>query len=306
MSGRGLSVPPGRAGRIWLDRRLAVARRAADLLDRKLRLLQAELARRQEEAGLMAAEWDRCRLDAERWLLRASLLGGQRAIRLGTDGQYADIEVSYATTMGVRHPEDARCVIPPPVGWDGPVLAATRRAHHAALTAAVRYAASATALKLLTAETLATRHRLHALKDRLIPSLEQAMAEVTLAIEEQELADAARLRLAARSGGRGEPSGLPRARQGIWATIAPISLSVKARMVLVRTFPSEDSPSTAAPAASSSGNSATMTMSYSPSVYRCSRTFPPWFSISPRKASARLRVSRLFLTPSSVQFNRIT
>lgn len=198
MSGRGFSVPPGRAGRLWLDRRLAVARRAAGLLDRKLRLLQAELARRQDTATQMAAEWDRCRRDAERWLLRASLLGGQRAIRLGTDDHYADIEVSYTTTMGVRHPDSASCVIPQPAGWDGPALAAARRAHHAALAAAVEYAAAAEALRLIEAETLATRYRLHALKDRWIPGLDQAMAEVTLAIEEQELSDAARLSLAAR------------------------------------------------------------------------------------------------------------
>jgi V/A-type H+/Na+-transporting ATPase subunit D len=204
VSGRGFSVPPGRAGRLWLGRRLAVARRAADLLDRKLRLLEKELARRQDTAALMAAEWDRCRLEAGRRLLLASLLGGQRAIRLGDDGQYADIEVSYATTMGVRHPDSASCVVPRPVGWDGPALAAARRAHRDALAAAVRHAAAAEALRLIAAETLATRYRLHALKDRWIPGLEQAMAEVTLAIEEQELADAARLRLANPVRGAGQ------------------------------------------------------------------------------------------------------
>ncbi len=195
MSARGLAVPPGRAGRLWLDRRLRVARRGADLLERKLRILQAELARRRDAAALTAADWDRCRADAERWLLRASLLGGQRAIRLGADGQFADIEVSYTTTMGVRHPDGATCDIPPPANWDGPALAGARQAHRAALAAAVRYGAAAEALRIIEAETLTTRYRLHAVKDRWIPRLEQAMAEVTFAIEEQELADAARLRL---------------------------------------------------------------------------------------------------------------
>jgi V/A-type H+/Na+-transporting ATPase subunit D len=36
MTAHRLSVPPGRAGRLWLVRRLEVARRGADLLDRKL------------------------------------------------------------------------------------------------------------------------------------------------------------------------------------------------------------------------------------------------------------------------------
>ena len=44
MSGPGLAVPPGRAGRLWLQRRLETARGCgADLLDRKLRILQGEL-----------------------------------------------------------------------------------------------------------------------------------------------------------------------------------------------------------------------------------------------------------------------
>ena len=60
----------------------------------------------------------------------------------------------------------------------------------------MRHAAAAEALRVIEAEALATRYRLRAIRDRWIPRLEQALAEVTLAIEEQELADAARLRLA--------------------------------------------------------------------------------------------------------------
>jgi V/A-type H+-transporting ATPase subunit D len=196
MSKLGFTVPPGRAGRLWLTRRLQVARRGADLLDRKLQILQAELARRRATAAQTATEWDRCCADAERWLLRASLLGGQRAVRLAADGQAADVTISYQVTMGVRHPADTTCRIPVPVTWDGPALAATRQAHGAALTAAVRHAAAAEALRVIEAETLATRYQLRAIRDRWIPRLEQALAEVTVALEEQELADAARLRLA--------------------------------------------------------------------------------------------------------------
>jgi V/A-type H+-transporting ATPase subunit D len=47
---------------------------------------------------------------------------------------------------------------------------------------------------------LATRHRLRAIEDRWIPRLEQALAEVTLALEDLELADAIRLRLAGSPG----------------------------------------------------------------------------------------------------------
>jgi len=196
MSKLGFTVPPGRAGRLWLTRRLQVARRGADLLDRKLQILQAELGRRRAAAAQTATEWDRCCAEAERWLLRASMLGGQRAVRLAAGGQAADVTISYQVIMGVRHPADATCRIPVSVTWDGPALAATRQAHGTALTAAVRHAAAAEALRVIEAEALATRYRLRAIRDRWIPRLEQALAELTVALEEQELADAARLRLA--------------------------------------------------------------------------------------------------------------
>ncbi len=196
MSRLGFTVPPGRSGRLWLTRRLQVAKRGADLLDRKLRILQAELDGRRAAAAQAAAEWERCCVDAQRWLLRASMLGGERAVRLAADGRAAEVTIGYQVTMGVRHPADAACQIPDPAGWDGPALAAARQAHGTALTAAVRHAAAAETLRIIEAEARTTRYRLRAIRDRWIPRLEQALAEVTFALEEQELADAARLRLA--------------------------------------------------------------------------------------------------------------
>ena len=195
MPGQGLAVPPGRAGRLWLQRRLQVAERGAELLDRKLRILRAELEVLRAEQARAAADWDRCRADAELWLLRASLLGGQRAIRLGANGGSADVTVTYASAMGVRYPSGTSCVIPEPETWDGPVLSSTRQAYRTALAAAVRHAAATEAVRVIEAETSTTRYRVRAIRDRWVPRLEQALAEVTLAIEEQEIADAARLRL---------------------------------------------------------------------------------------------------------------
>lgn len=199
MPGRGFRVPPGRAGRLWLQRRLRVAERGAELLDRKLRILRRALDSQRGVAAQAAADWDRCHAEAQRWLLRASLLGGERAIRLASDGRLADVTIDYGSVMGIRHPSGTSCAFPEPATWDGPVLAGARQAHRLALQAAVRYAAADEALRLVETETLATRYRLRAIKDRWIPRLEDALAEVTLAIEEQEIADAARLRLAAGS-----------------------------------------------------------------------------------------------------------
>lgn len=195
MPNRRLSAPPGRAGRLWLQRRLRVAERGAGLLDRKLRILRGELGVLRASQERAAADWDTCRADAERWLLRAALLEGQRAIRLAAGGGLADVNISHASVMGVSYPAAAACVIPEPRTWDGPAIAGARQAHRAALAAAARHAAATEAVRLVEAETLATQYRLRAVKDRWIPRLEQALAEATLAIEEQEIADAARLRL---------------------------------------------------------------------------------------------------------------
>ena len=92
-------------------------------------------------------------------------------------------------------PADATFAVPPSATWESAVLTAARQAHRAALAAAVRHAVAAEALRVIEAELLATRHRLRAVRDRWIPGLEQALAEVTLALEEQERSDAARLRL---------------------------------------------------------------------------------------------------------------
>jgi V/A-type H+-transporting ATPase subunit D len=192
-----LAVPPGRAGRIWLVRRLETARRGADLLDRKLRILQGEQARLQAAAEETAAQWDQSAAEARTWLLRAALLGGERTIQLAADGQPADVHVSYATTMGIRYPAEATCAIGSAATWDSPVVAHARLAHRAALAAAVRHAAAAAAVRIVDDEVRATRFRLRAVQDRWIPRLEQALAEVTFMIEELERADAARLRLAA-------------------------------------------------------------------------------------------------------------
>ena len=114
----------------------------------------------------------------------------------------ADVTISYAATMGIRSPAQAMCEIPPPAAWDSPVLARTRRAHRDALAAAIQHAAAAEALRVLEEEVVTTRYRLRAVKDRWIPRLDRALADTTLAIEELERADTARLRRAASQIGR--------------------------------------------------------------------------------------------------------
>jgi len=197
-----LAVPPGRAGRLWLVQRLAVAHRAAGLLDRKLRVLTAELDRARATAERTGQAWDTACREAQQALLRAVMLGGERAVRLAGGGADAQVAITYTVTMGTRHPADARYTVGDPEGWDGAAVAAARQAHRAALAAAVRHAAAAAALAVIEAETKATRYRLRAVRDRWIPGLSQALAQVEFALEEMERDDAARLRIVRREPGR--------------------------------------------------------------------------------------------------------
>ena len=193
-----LAAPPGRAGRLWLAQRLAVAHRAADLLNRKLRVLAAELDRARAAAERTGREWDTACREAQRRLVHAVLLGGERAVRLAGGGADAQVTISYTVTMGVRHAAEARYTAGEPDGWDGAAVAGARQAHRAALAAAARHAAATAALAVIEAETTTTRNRLRAVRDRWIPGLSRALMEVELALEEMERDDAARLRIARR------------------------------------------------------------------------------------------------------------
>lgn len=200
-------VPPGRAGRLWLRHRLAVAQRGAELLDQKLRILRGERRRLALLVERTGAAWEAASQEAETWLLRGVLLGGQRAVRLARNGAPADVEITWAQLMGVHYPADATCSVPEPDPSAPPAsnaaLVAAREAHHRAVDAAVQHAVAEGAVRVLEVEEAATRRRHRAIEDRLLPRLREALAQVQLGIEEQEHADAVRLRWAsARIAGR--------------------------------------------------------------------------------------------------------
>lgn len=200
MTGR-VRHPPGRGGRLWLQTRLATAHRAAGLLDVKLRLLLREQQDLEARAAQTEQEWLRACAEADRWLLRAAAVGGQRALR-SPDGGTAEVEVRWGSVMGVRHPVGAACRFPPEVtavtavaGTAAVPLAAA--AFRTALQAGVAHAAARAAADVVAAEVTVTRTRLRAVQDRWVPGLEQALHDLELGLDEQERADALRLRWAA-------------------------------------------------------------------------------------------------------------
>ncbi|WNM32126.1 V-type ATP synthase subunit D [Streptomyces sp. Li-HN-5-11] len=206
MSGRGSRVPVGRAGRLRLRRNLATALRGADLLERKLRLLldRERVARRAaQDAGRV---WRERMSEADTWLVRGVLLGGEGALAEAVPADRARVEVRWAALMGVRHPEAVSCTGPvrSPEEQTPPntALAHAERAYRAAIRAATEHAAQQAAADLLAAEAARTRQRVRALNRHWIPRLRRELTAVELALEEAEHEEAVRRRWAASHGAR--------------------------------------------------------------------------------------------------------
>ena len=196
-----LHAPPGRAGRLWLQRRLATAQQGADLLDHKLHILRTERERLALKHERTSTAWEAASREATTWLLRGVLLGGERSVRLSSGHALADVEIAWEQPMGVRYPAEATCAVPEPAADSAPMsnaaLVTARECHRRALQAAVEHAVVEAAVQVLEAEERATRRRLRAIEERWIPRLREALAEVQLKLEEEEHADGVRLRWAA-------------------------------------------------------------------------------------------------------------
>ncbi|MCK8437268.1 V-type ATPase, D subunit [Streptomyces sp. D2-8] len=201
-------LPPSRAGRLHLRHRLDVAVRGADLLEQKLRILLSrhdQLRRAEEISG---SRWHDRVKEADTWLVRAVLLGGEHALDRAAAGVGpARITVDETVTMGVRHPTEVTCVVPDRAPSSAApantALVHAEAAYREAVRAAGEYAAARAASRIVGAEVLSTRRRVRALRRHWIPRLETALARVELALEQTEHEDAVRRRWAARTLGKG-------------------------------------------------------------------------------------------------------
>src|SRR5512147_1939279 len=106
--------PASRATRIWLLRRLAVARRGRDVLEQKQRALRRDVERLAELADAARLEWETTAREAELWWQRAAVLAGERPLALARETSRAPAEVTLAwrNTLGVRYPADAAVRLP--------------------------------------------------------------------------------------------------------------------------------------------------------------------------------------------------
>lgn len=185
-------VPPGRAGRLWLLARLASARRSAELLDQKRRLIRNELERLEARHRGAAEEFDHAYRMAATWGRRAMLLGGAADVAHAATpliGQ-ASVEVPWESTMGVMFPGEPRCWTPsmPPLdaAASNAAVAPAASAYRDALESGVRTAAAESALRLVRSELAETERRLRAIEHHRIPTLERNLHDLDIRLDEIE------------------------------------------------------------------------------------------------------------------------
>ena len=188
--------PAGRAGRLWLRHRIAVADRGATELERKVQLVSTEVRRLRAQVDHCSAQWRTACAEADRWMLRAGFVGGIDSVRQARTTP-VEVAMTWTTTMGVRHPGGAtiESSAPPDAGMSAAVLEA-RRAFATALRASVDVAAAQSALATLEAALLTTRRRARVLRRHWLPRLQAQLHTLEIALEQAEQEDQARLRRA--------------------------------------------------------------------------------------------------------------
>ena len=198
-----IRVPPGRAGRIWLIRRLAVAQRGHDVLDQKRRALLRQLERLRESLDEARREWQEQAREAEVWWQRAAVLAGERPLALAraSVSARADVTFEWRNSLGVRYPAEAAVALLDgehfPAGSSSALPYAVQ-AHGRALEAAARLGANERAHARMSRELRATIQRLRAIERRWIPEHERALHALELSLDETEREEAARIRWMAR------------------------------------------------------------------------------------------------------------
>ncbi|WP_191971738.1 V-type ATP synthase subunit D [Streptomyces luteolifulvus] len=202
MTGARRRTPPGRAGRLRLRHSLDVAVRGADLLEQKLRILRSRHQRLLHAEEAAARAWRELLAEAEVWLLRGLLLGGERALGSAAAGLgHAEVTIHWTVSMGVRHPASVATSVParPPTAAapSNTALVHAEAVYARAVRAAAEYAAAHAAAELVGAEVLSTRHRVRALRRHWIPRLRETLDQADLALEQAEHEDSVRRRWAA-------------------------------------------------------------------------------------------------------------
>lgn len=201
------AAPASRATRLRLERRLSTAARAIGVLEEKAHALMLEHRRLRQHAEETRVRWEAACRDADRWFLRAGVLGGPPQVELAVahlTGHHVDVQVTWRSIMGATYPAQARVADSPAetVGSLARSSALAEAADHyrRAVAAGLDHAAAARALDVVATELSVTRHRLRALENRWVPRLRDRLRTVELALTAQEQEDMVRARWAAGPG----------------------------------------------------------------------------------------------------------
>jgi len=201
-----LRHPPGRAGRLWLEHRVEVARRGADLLDKKRRALVLEQSRLRVLARETEEYWNATAREAESWLNRAAVMAGEEKVAiLATQHSAAEVTVRWRSSMGVAFASEAILDLgPSPGGVSGGSAASDLAvtASRRAVEAAVKNAVARSALQRISREVAVTMRRQRALERRWLPTLSAALVRLNHELDEREREEATRVLWTVRKKGR--------------------------------------------------------------------------------------------------------
>jgi vacuolar-type H+-ATPase subunit D/Vma8 len=192
-------TPAGRAGRLWLRHRIAVADHGATELERKVQLVSTEVHRRRAELDHNHAVWHSACAEAERWMLRAGFVGGLDSVRQARTTP-VDVTVTWTTTIGVRHPYRATIdpAAVPDIAMSSALLQA-RQAFAIALRASADVATAQSALAILEEALVTTRRKARVLRRHWLPRLQVQLHDLNITLEQLEQEDQTRLRRANRT-----------------------------------------------------------------------------------------------------------
>ncbi len=200
------ALPPTRTTRISLQRRLATASRAIGVLEEKAHALTREHRRLRHQVDETRRAWADAGRDADRWFVRAAVLGGldQLDLVVAHLGAPAQARVTWRSIMGVTYPSEAHLDLAQaiPLGSVARTgaLEEAASAYRRAVAAALDHAAATRALALVEVELGVTRRRLRALENRWVPHLRDGLHDVELALAAMEQEDAVRARWVSRRG----------------------------------------------------------------------------------------------------------
>lgn len=194
-----LRPPPGRAGRLWLLRRLAVAERGEDVLEQKRRALLRQLERLEEQLAEARSDWEEDARAAEVWWQRSAVLAGERPLELSRAAisSLADVRLGWRNSLGVLYPAEVETDLPQGEvipGGGTVALAYAVEAHRRALEAGARLGAARTARDRTKEELRLTATRLRAIQRRWVPAHREALTALQLALDENDREDATRVR----------------------------------------------------------------------------------------------------------------